>query len=235
MVRGINKQEIFLSTDEKAEYLKRLGDLKQQTGIKILSYSIMDNHTHILLFEPNDESSISKLMHRLNCGYANWYNRKHGRIGPLFQDRFRSEAIQDDSQLLSVVRYIHQNPMKIGRPVSHWTSYNDYLSRSGITDTGLVLSMFNTDSDRACRDFIKFVRIEKEIYQGFIEPLQQTKTDMQIIKLVEEVVGQGKARTLIRLDKVNRDIQVRRLKEAGFSLRQIVKATGISKSVIARA
>ena len=66
MVRGINKQEIFLSTDEKAEYLQRMGDLKQQTSVDLLSFSVMDNHAHLLLFEPEDDFTLSKLMLRLN-------------------------------------------------------------------------------------------------------------------------------------------------------------------------
>jgi len=235
MIRGINKQGIFFSANEKEEYLHRLGDIKEQTSVDLFSFCIMDNHAHLLLFEPNNKSSISKLMLRLNCGYANWYNRRHGRVGPLFQDRFCREVINSNAQLLSVVRYIHQNPMMIGRPIYYWTSYNDYLFSSGITDTKLVLSLFNTDIDKARKDFADFVSGEKDEYQGFNEPLLHTMTDELAFKLVEEVVGQGMASKLIHLDKVNRDEELRRLKERGLSLRQIAKTTGISKSVIARA
>jgi len=235
MVRGINKHEIFLSRDEKAEYLRRLAELKQQTDVEILSFCVMDNHAHLLLFEPEEDACISKLMLRLNCGYANWYNRRHGRIGPLFQDRFRSEIIESEAQLLAVVRYIHQNPMEIGRSVAHWTSYRDFMSGSGIADTDRVLSAFSANREEAREDFSEFVTREKEEYQGFVEPLQLMKTDLQARSLVEEAVGQGRASKLIRLDRVNRDLELKKLKDAGLSIRQISKVTGISIGVIARA
>ena len=97
------------------------------------------------------------------------------------------------------------------------------------------MSIFSTDLDKARSAFTEFVTKEKETYQGFTEPLQPAKTDMQTMNLVEEVVGRGRVNTLIRLDKVNRDFELRRLKDAGLSLGQIAKHTGISKSVIARA
>jgi len=235
MVRGINKQAIFLASDEKKEYLRRLSNLKQQLSIELLSFCIMDNHAHLLLFEPNDDTSLSKLMLRLNSGYAGWYNRRHGRIGPLFQDRFCSEVIQSDSQLLAVVRYIHQNPMKIGRSVAHWTSYHDYLNGTGITDTVFVLSMFDESPERARQAFADFVTREKEEYPDFVNSIEPTKTDRQALELIESVVGQNRARTLIRLDKKQRNDQLRKLKDKGLTVRQLESATGISRSVIARA
>ena len=235
MVRGINKQEVFMSSDEKAEYLGRLDSSKQEYSTLLLAFAMMDNHAHLLVVEPEEAPSISSLMLKLNSGYASWYNRRHGRIGPLFQERFRSEAIMDDSHLLAVVRYIHQNPMKIGRSVSYWTSYDDYLNGSGITDTEYVLSMFCSDIPAARKGFSEFVTSEEEMQHIFDSPIRQRNTERQVMKLVEEIVGEGKARALIYLETASRNEHLRRLKKAGLSVRQIESATGISKSVISRA
>ena len=68
----------------------------------------MDNHAHLLINEGTDE--ISRIMKRINTSYAYYFNKRYGKIGHLFQDRFKSETIENDAQLLAVVRYIHNNP-----------------------------------------------------------------------------------------------------------------------------
>jgi len=235
MVRGINKQEILMSSDEKTEYLQRLFFLKQEYLILLCAYAIMDNHAHFLLIEQGDEAALAKLMLRLNSGYASWYNHRHGRIGTLFQERYCSEVIHNDSQLLTVVRYIHQNPVKIGRSVSYWTSYNDYLNDSGITDTELVLSMFSPEQAIARKRFSEFVEEENELQVSFDEQKRLRNTDKKIIDIAESIVGKGKVRSLIYLDTENRNEQLKRLKKSGLTVRQIEKTTGISKSVVSRA
>jgi REP element-mobilizing transposase RayT len=85
----------------------------------------MDNHVHLLINEGDDE--IGKIMKRINISYSYYFNKKYGRIGHLFQDRFKSEGIDSDAYLLSVVRYIHNNPVKAGLVKNieeyKWSSY----------------------------------------------------------------------------------------------------------------
>lgn len=72
----------------------------------------MNNHVHILIKEGNE--SLSKPMKRKGISYAYWYNFKYERSGDIFQDRYKSEPVEDDKYLLTVIRYIHQNPLKAG-------------------------------------------------------------------------------------------------------------------------
>lgn len=237
MARGINRQEIFMADAEKSEYLKRLQSVRLGVGIGLYAWCLMDNHVHLLLAEPEAEGSLAKLMLKLNSGYAAWYNRRHKRIGTLFQERYRSETITGNEQLLTVARYIHQNPMKIGRSISYWTSYDDYLSGTGITDTDAVLSLFAAETRTARRLFSDFMKDDCHIQDERLrfEVTQQERAEQRIEASIDDILGQGKARRLIHLAKPQRNEQLRRLKDAGFSLRQIEDATGISRNVVARA
>ena len=86
------------------------GDRPQPTIL--YNYCLMDNHVHLLL-ETGSEP-LSRLMKRIGVRYAAYYKWKYHRTGHLFQDRFRSEAVEDDSYFLAVYRYITLNPVKAG-------------------------------------------------------------------------------------------------------------------------
>ena len=72
----------------------------------------MSNHVHLLINEK--DSSIGDIMKCINVSYAMYFNRKYNRVGHLFQDRFRSEVVENDSYMLSAARYIHNNPVLAG-------------------------------------------------------------------------------------------------------------------------
>jgi putative transposase len=108
--RGINRQEIFSDQKDYLNFLERLGDLLTETKTSCYAWALIPNHFHLLLRTGND--SISKLMKRLLTGYAVNYNRRHGRPGHLFQNRYKSILCQEDPYLLELVRYIHLNPLR---------------------------------------------------------------------------------------------------------------------------
>lgn len=75
------------------------------------SYCLMDNHVHLLIKEGEE---IGESIKRITVRYVHWYNEKDERTGHLFQNRFRREAVETEGYLISVSRYIHQNPVKAG-------------------------------------------------------------------------------------------------------------------------
>lgn len=85
----------------------------------------MGNHVHLLLREGKEP--LSQIFKRLGVRYVYWYNWKYKRTGHLFQDRFKSEPVEDDTYFLAVLRYIYQNPVKAGlceKPEEYqWSSY----------------------------------------------------------------------------------------------------------------
>jgi REP element-mobilizing transposase RayT len=129
MLKGIDDRDIFLDDDDRSKFLEQLLKSKEKGDFSLLAYCLMDNHVHLLI-EENEE--IGKSIKRMAVGYVLWHNYKYGRKGHLFQNRFNSEAVETESYFLTVVRYIHQNPVKAG--IVHfpgdyyWSSYQQYLA-----------------------------------------------------------------------------------------------------------
>ncbi len=92
----------------------------------------MDNHVHLMISEGTED--LSKIMKRINVSYVYYFNQKYKRVGHLFQDRFKSENVEQDLYLLALARYIHQNPLNppLVKKVSDykWSSYNSYMYES---------------------------------------------------------------------------------------------------------
>ncbi len=109
MIRGNRKEDIFLEDEDKRRFIKILKKIKQKDEYELYAFCLMNNHVHLLIKEKNEH--ISRIMKRINISYVNYFNQKYQQIGHLFQDRYRSEPIENDSYLLAVLSYIHNNPV----------------------------------------------------------------------------------------------------------------------------
>lgn len=158
MLRGNDRQKIFIDEDDKNKMIDIISNKKKNEAFYIYAFCVMDNHIHLILKEGSD--GLSRAMKRIATSYAFYFNKKYGRIGHVFQDRYKSENIEDDSYLLSAVRYIHQNPLKAGLSSINgycWSSYGEYISGKAIvTDIFEVLQMFSQDNNAAITAFIAF-------------------------------------------------------------------------------
>jgi len=110
MLRGINRQTIFKDNQDRVRFLDTLGEYKNICEFVFYGYCLMDNHVHLLIKETKE--SVSDIIKRICSSYVYWYNAKYKRCGHLFQERFKSEVVETDSYFLTVLRYIHQNPLK---------------------------------------------------------------------------------------------------------------------------
>ena len=229
MVRGINKQEIFHDDEDKAVYLDRLFRYKNESFFELYAYCLMNNHVHLLLREGNE--SASDVMKKIGISYAYYYNQKYNRIGHLFQDRFRSEAVEDDKYLLAVTRYIHQNPVKIGLPIDSWTSYGDYVSNTGTIDTSLVLGIFSENDKEAKRLFVDYMnKINDDICLEYLE--KSKLSDTEAMKFMKEICGIDICHELQYFDTDRRNEALSQLKMSGVSIRQIARITGLNRGVV---
>ena len=104
IVRGIGKQILFEDDSDRRTYLSFLKKYRGETEITIFAYCLMENHVHLLIQDRNGAAPL--FMKKMGVSYAQYYNRKYDRIGHLFQDRYKSERIEDDAYLLTVFRYI---------------------------------------------------------------------------------------------------------------------------------
>jgi putative transposase len=111
--RGIERRLIFYGEAYYQKFEELLGLLVQQFGVRIHSYVLMPNHYHLQLETPR--GNLSEAIRWLNVSYAVWLNRKRGRVGPLFQGRFKAMLHDPDESGFKVHTYIHLNPVRVKR------------------------------------------------------------------------------------------------------------------------
>ena len=224
--RGVNKQDIFEEDIDYEKMITILKDLKEEMKFEILVYCLMSNHVHILLKE-NVYGEISLIMKRLLTKYARWYNIKYQRSGALIANRYKSQPVEVDNYFLSVVRYIHQNPVraKIVDKIEDykWSSFNSYIGEdSGIIDKDFVLNMININE---FEEFHQVVEDEIFLVDDRVK-ISDTKIRRDIIKRFNIEPKQ-----IITCNKEERDLILRELKKL-YSVRQIERVTGISRGVV---
>ena len=143
MIRGINKQKIFEQPEDYRKLLYQLRDCKEKGEFELYAYCLMPNHIHLLLKEGSEP--IADTFRRLGSKYVMWFNTKYSRVGHLFQDRFKSEAVEDGGYFLTVLRYIHFNPVKaklVQYPGEYpYSSYSAYLRGCSFVDTDMAMKM----------------------------------------------------------------------------------------------
>ncbi|MCL2796559.1 MAG: transposase [Firmicutes bacterium] len=137
MVQGIGKEFVFPDDHCKGFYLTCLRENKIHYPAKILAFCVMGNHAHILL-SVVDAQELALYFKRVNADYARYYNRINNRVGYVFRDRFKSEMIRSERQLVYCMAYIQNNPLKAGMVKKAedypFSSYSNYLRRTGIVD-----------------------------------------------------------------------------------------------------
>jgi REP element-mobilizing transposase RayT len=109
-VRGVERRDIFIDDEDRWDMVRRLSRLIPELGFLCFGWVFMSNHIHLVL--QTGVAGLPKLMARLGTGYALAFNRRHGRVGHLWQDRYWSRPIEED--LETVVAYVHANPERAG-------------------------------------------------------------------------------------------------------------------------
>ena len=185
IVRGIERRDIFVDDDDKAQFVERLSNLLTTTETDCLAWALMSNHFHLLL-RPR-ATKLSAFMRRLLTGYAVIFNLRHRRNGHLFQNRYKSIVCQEDAYLLELVRYIHLNPLRAGLVASlemldayRWSGHAVLLGHGQLSgqNTDEVLSMFN-----------RRIKSAKDLYRKFV-------ADGVPLGKRNELVGGGLRRSL---------------------------------------
>ncbi|NTW05961.1 MAG: transposase [Peptococcaceae bacterium] len=237
MLRGINGQVIFEDEEDSSKFLQTLKDYKDKCGYTIYAYCLMGNHIHLLIKEEKEELGIT--MRRIGSSYVYWYNWKYERSGHLFQDRYKSEVVEDEKYLLAVIRYIHQNPLKAGlvRDISdyRWSSYSDYIEGGKeIVDFEFILNLFGSDIEKAKGDFKTFHEKSSNDNCLDIEESKRLK-DEEAILIIKRICKVSHSKDVQILEKEQRAGYIKTLKNEGLSTRQIARLTGISRTIVLKA
>lgn len=163
IVRGNNRENIFYCDADRIRYLKTLKKFKIKYNFTLYAYVLMDNHVHMIINSNGED--ISKIMQSINISYTYYFNKVYNRVGHLFQDRFKSIIVDDDSYIINLSKYIHNNPKRAGIVPEG----NDYIwssCRNYTTDTEDVLDIL--DSDFILRYYSDDINRAKLLYQGYM-------------------------------------------------------------------
>lgn len=230
--RGINKMFIFYSNVDKYVFLSKVKKYSKELNIKVYAYCLMDNHFHLLI--GNIQNNLSTFMKKIGDSYVSYFNKKYERIGPLFQDRFKSEPVEDEKYFLTLVRYIHQNPQKAGKCKTinyQWSSIRCFWEKQDFIDTDFTIQLIG-----GLKNLINYLLEENnDIVMEYL-PAKETKlsADENIQKIKLELKLED-PKTIADFSIPKRNKYIHRLREAGFTIQQIIASTGLSRGIIQNA
>lgn len=176
MARGNYRQNIFKDDEDFKVFLVLMQDAKTKYGFKLHAYCLMTNHYHLLL--ETEQTEIWKIMKRINQIYAAYYNEKYRLTGHLFQGRYKSCLVENDSYFLQTSRYIHLNPVKakmVPRAEAYpWSSYSTLIGmkQEMIVEVKRTYAYFKEPQNFAYRNFVEDTtlnRYEAEIQKSMGE------------------------------------------------------------------
>ncbi|MFT3834041.1 MAG: transposase [Micropruina sp.] len=228
MARGVNRDAIFLDNEDYERYLYALQLTKDVSNCAVLAYCLMPNHVHLVIRAVDEPLAL--VMKRLGVRYAGWFNRKYGRVGHLFQDRFRSRPVESDEYLFALVRYVWDNPVQAGlsgRPEDYrWSSRRLLERKSSLVDDAALKSLM---MDGGLTEIAAgHLRASAEIDLLHTRPPRHTPDE--VVELLQRSCGTANPDGFRHLPLPTRRRVIRELRMRGVRYAQIASATGMSKS-----
>lgn len=197
ITRGNQRQKIFKDERDYEKYLEILSRYKSQYKFFLYSYTLMNNHVHLLV--ETQEIPLSKILQGINQSYTMYFNKRYKTVGHLFQGRYKAILCDKDTYLLSLIKYIHLNSVrakaaKIPKEYK-WSSHFNYVERveGGIVDIDQVLRMFSEDKARARKLYRAYIAdgisIKKEDIYRTVD--QRILGDERFVEKVTEKTEEG--------------------------------------------
>lgn len=255
--RGNARQDVFLGDDDRESFLELLSRVCDRYQWFCHAYCLMTNHYHLLIETQN--STLSKGMKHLNGTYTQAFNRRHQRIGHVFQGRFKSILVDKDSYLLELSRYIVLNPVRAGMVRSardwRWSSYRATAGQSaavsGLT-TDWILGHFSQHrgrAQRAYRDFVKqgknqpspWKSVKNQIYLGSEEFIDTVQAKLNPEQSLDDIPKAQKLKPVMPLEYYLSHYADRKLAMAEaylsghYTLAQVGAVFGVSYATVSRA
>jgi len=246
MLRGINRQDIF---ESEKDYIKFLCEIRRvafpvdETGrpmepwLVVYAYCLMPNHVHLLVKER--DVRISDAIKCISGSYAGYFNRKYEHIGHLFQDRFRSENVGDMEYFVTLLRYIHQNPIAAGLVDNvkdyRWSSWYEFdpdlKSCEPVCCTGAVLQKISFD---ALKELVDEPLPKTQRILDFDSNTGRRVSDDRVREFIRLNFGISEMSVIQHLKKSERDEVIKQLLMFCGNALQISRVTGITRGIAER-
>ena len=234
--RGIGKQIIFETDDDRWEFLELMRDCCHDARVTIVAWCLMGDHVDLVLLDYEDEMSAA--MQRLLLTYARRFNKRTGRTGHLFRDRFERRSLDTDWQVMEAIRSVHVDPQEVGISLIErypWSSFAEYLRAydndmtRGFSDPSCVLELFGS-----AKAFIAYSLAMSGGGEPALCDMKETEWERHAFadKLAKSLGVP--LRGVKAAPPARRDSVILGLHDAGFTVRQIERYTGIGKSTVAR-
>ncbi len=168
--RGNNRENIFAGDKDKNKYLDLLKRYKGKFSFLLYAYVLMNNHVHLLI-EVKD-TPLSKIMQGLQLSYTQYFNKKYKRAGHVFQQRYQAIHCDKDEYFITLIKYIHLNPVRagIGTLAYRWSSHKEYARGFGdLVDVEFPLRMFHPQKSKAIKTYLDFIAAGEN--EGEIPPV----------------------------------------------------------------
>jgi REP element-mobilizing transposase RayT len=232
LLRGINQQRIFEDDDDREFFLRKIEEIKEQCGITLFAYCLMSNHLHLLIRQGTEPLSL--FFRRLGAAYVYRFNHKYDRSGHLFQDRFKSEPVEDDAYFLAVLSYIFQNPVRAGicREADgyRWSSLRLLNEKNIIIDWTELFAIVPEPELRA----LAKQPLMSDPFTVTARGRQPRYSDEEAVLLIKEVSGAETGSQFQKLEAEQQCLSILALYERRVSVRQMARLSGLSKGVIER-
>ena len=259
--RGNARHAIFFDDADRELFLGCLGDVIGRCGWICHAYCLMENHYHLLIETP--EGNLSRGMRQFNGVFTQRVNRRHGRVGHLFQGRFKAIVVERESYLLELCRYIVLNPLRAGMvpdieryPWSSYPATRGLVEPLGWFTPDWVLSQFGTRRASAQRRYAEFVAegrglpspwaavrgqalLGSESFVDTMRPLLEEKHPLKEIPRAQRLLHRPSLRQLfprvVRDDKVLRDTSIRQAYlDYGYSMAAIATHAAVHYSTVSK-
>jgi putative transposase len=190
--RGNNFEAIFHINEDRLTYLNMLKWFTQKHSVAVLGYCLMTNHVHLIL-TPDDQDSLASVIHGTHKTYAQYANKRFGRIGHLWQERHFSCAM-DEPHCVAALRYVEQNPVRAGLarlpwqyPWSSAKPHVDGTDQEGLLDLEWWGKNFSPTEWKGFLEALEDDKLIAEIRSGTMSGRPAGSEDF--LKNLEQVLG----------------------------------------------
>lgn len=240
MLRGNDRQKVFKDQEDKDQFVEILLKRREKADFSIYAYCVLDNHAHLVLRE--QDTAIANVIKSIGVRYAHYFNKKYERIGHVFQDRYRSENLEDERYLLTVVRYVHHNPEHAGicKATDYpWSSYSRYVQDSGLcplAEVEEILTIFSSDNSKARAQFAEFNKLPSADYNVMDIDDNRLDVEAKIKQLMDHYLGECKLSFSELKQKKNQSVRDKLIMDiaelSGWSIRKIAAVTGLNREMV---
>ena len=234
--RGVEKRKVFMDEKDKDKFLEIVCEVCKLYKFKIHSYCLMDNHYHLLL--ENSIENLSLGMRQVNSSYAKYFNKRHRRVGHLWQDRYKSWYVFDENYLFTLFKYIESNPVKakMTQKIGEYKYTLSYQILNALLNDCTKHSFVLTWYDIKEFSYLIDQKLTKQ-EQNNVDKIHKAKIEIKKDKPIVKMQNKSLKDYFPNLDTLSKDKRNRQILKAyedGYTQIEIGKFIGISNVMVSK-